>query len=92
MNFTTKISEQDKELFFGPIDLDDTFILIEDHWCMAHVLHASGNFSSISQAKKNGWNKSIPEGFTILTVGKKQKKKTIFIFFEKTLDILSNMR
>ncbi len=82
MNFITKISDQDKELFFGPIAPDDIFIIIEDHWSMANVLHASGNFPSISQARKNGWNKPIPDGFTILTIGQKQKKKNLFLFFE----------
>lgn len=79
MNFTTNISEEDKELFFGPIEPDDTFIIIEDHWCMAHILYKAGIFPSVSQARKNGWNKPIPNGFTILTTGKKAKKKTLYI-------------
>jgi hypothetical protein len=80
MNFISKnISDEDKNLFFGPIDPEDTFIIIEDHWIMAHILHASGNFPSVSQARKNGWNEPIPEGFTMLTVGKKAKRKDIFI-------------
>lgn len=84
MNFITlHTSEEDKELFFGPIDPDDTFIIIEERWIMAHILHKVGIFPSISQARKNGWNKPIPEGFTILTVGKKAKKQNLFIFNEK---------
>jgi len=79
MNFHNKISEKDKELFFGPIEPDDEFIEIQDNWLMAHILHASGNFPSVSQARKNGWNEPIPDGFTILTVGKKAKRKEIFI-------------
>ena len=82
MNFIGKnTSESDKELFFG---LHETFIIIEDNWIMAHILHKAGIFPSISQARKNGWNKPIPEGFNILTVGKKAKKKTLFIFLEKS--------
>jgi hypothetical protein len=84
MNFVTNnISDQDTELFFGPIEDDDIFIIIEPHWIMAHILHAADIFPSISQARKNGWNKPIPKGFTMLTVGKKAKKKDIFIFFDK---------
>jgi len=81
MNFTTPINESDKELFFGPIESDDTFIIIEDGWSMSHILFHSGVFKSISQARKNGWNKPIPEGFNIMTVGKRAKKKDIFILF-----------
>ena len=77
-------SAKDKDLFFGPIEKDDTFIIIEDHWTMAHVIHATGLFPSIGQARKNGWNNPIPEGFTILTVGKKARKQHIFIFIEKS--------
>lgn len=80
MNLHTKsISLKDKELFFGPIDPEDKFIEIQDHWNMAHVLHAVGIFPSVSQARKNGWNKEIPNGFTILKVGKKAKRKELFI-------------
>lgn len=74
-----KISNKDKDLFFGPIDSDDEFIKIQDHWIMAHIIHAAGIFPSVSQARKNGWNKPIPDGFTILTVGKKAKRKDLFI-------------
>ena len=80
MNFVHKnISNSDKDLFFGPIKSEDEFIEIQDHWIMAHVLHAAGIFTSVSQARKNGWNKPIPNGFTILTVGKKARKKDLFI-------------
>ena len=85
MNFIKlNTSKEDRDLFFGPIEPDDTFIIIEEHWTMAHIIHASGLFPSISQARKNGWNKPIPEGFTILTVGKKARKKELFIFIEKS--------
>jgi hypothetical protein len=84
MNFIKlNTSKEDRELFFGPIE-DDTFIIIEEHWIMAHILFEAGIFPSVSQARKNGWNKPIPEGFTILTVGKKAKKKDLFIFVEKS--------
>jgi hypothetical protein len=77
MNFISKISNKDKELFFGPIEPDDTFILIEDHWTMANIMHQAGIFKSVSQARKNGWNKPIPKGLTIFTVGKKRKEIVI---------------
>ena len=86
MNFISDIYKDDeeiKELFFGPLDEDDTFIIIEDHWNMAHILHQAGIFPSVSQAKKNGWNKEITKGFSISTVGKKAKRKDLFILYKK---------
>ena len=80
MNFVSKnVNESMKELFFGPVEDDETFCLIEDHWTMAHLLHAAGIFPSVSQARKQGNETPIPEGFTILTRGKKANKKNIFI-------------
>ena len=83
--------ESDLDLFFGPLPKkpsdvteDDTFHIIEDHWIMAHILHKAGTFPSVGQARKNGWNKPIPEGFTFITVGKKARKKDLFIFVEKS--------
>ena len=84
LNFITKnVNDDDKDLFFGPLSDDDTFIIIEDHWNMAHILHQAGIFPSVTQARKNGWDKPIPEGFTFITVGKKAKKKDLFIFSQK---------
>jgi hypothetical protein len=81
MNFVKlNIAKEDMDMFFGPIDPNDTFFIIQDHWTMAHIIHKAGIFPSISQAKKNGWNKPIPVGFTILTIGKKAKKRELFIF------------
>lgn len=79
MNFIEKnTTESDKLLFFGS---NESFEFIEDHWTMAHIMHHAGFFKSISQAKKNGWNKPIPHGFNIFTVGKKRNQ--IFIFNER---------
>lgn len=72
------VDEEDKDLFFGPLD-DEVFIEIQPRWYMAHLLHNVGMFTSISQARKNGWNKPIPWGFTEITVGKKAKRQDVFI-------------
>lgn len=37
---------------------------IESHWQMAHIAVAMGLFPSAGQARKNGWDGAIPEGFT----------------------------
>lgn len=78
-NFITPdLTEEDKDLFFGPLDGEE-FIVIEENWTMAHLLHAAGVFPSITQARKNNEDRPIPLGFTILTRGKRAKKKEIFI-------------
>ena len=65
-----KVSDKDRDLF----GFDDENIMIEDHWLLAHVMHRAGVFSSVGIARKNGWNKPIPEGFSEFTVGKAKKK------------------
>ena len=47
---------------------------IDDNWVMANVMYLAGVFSSVSIAKKYGWNKPIPKGFSELTIGKMEKK------------------
>jgi hypothetical protein len=80
VNFVCEYTTQeDKELFFGPLEGNENFITIGESWIMAHIVCASDNFPSASQARKNGWNKKIPTGFTMLKVGKKAKMKEIFI-------------
>lgn len=79
-NFITKnVSDEDKELFFGPLDGTEEFIEIESHWILAHLLARASVFPSVSQARKQGANVSIPEGFTIMQRGKNQRQKNIFI-------------
>ena len=80
-NFITKkVTEKDIELFFGKVENDDIFIFFDpDKWVMAHFLYHVGIFKSITQARKNGWNKPIPSGFNFYTVGKKAKKQTFYV-------------
>ena len=77
-NFLSKgIGEEEKELFFGPFNGDEEWFIIEEKDIMANVLVKAGIFPSISQARKNGWNKPIPEGFTNMFVGKHKKQISI---------------
>jgi len=69
--------ETDIELFFGPITADDKIIDIEGNTIMAHLLFAAGVFQSVSLARKNGWNKPIPKGFTDFRAGKSKTRITI---------------
>ena len=78
MNFFHSSQEKDKELFFGPLTKEDNFVEIQDGWLMAHLLKEAGIFPSVNEARKNGWNKPIPEGFTDLFIGKRKIRITIF--------------
>lgn len=69
--------DTDKELFFGPVTQDDAFFPITDDMSMAHVMAQIGLFPSVSQARKNGWNKPIPDGFTDFRSGKNKVRITI---------------
>jgi hypothetical protein len=64
-----------------PIDVNlfdmDGGILFTDNHCLAHIMHWADAFSSVSQARKNGWDKPVPWGFSEFKVGK--LKKHIFI-------------
>lgn len=80
IHFISKnVNEENKDLFFGPLDGDEVFIDIEDHWSMANILKESGIFKSVSQARKNGEHKPIPKGFSYITRGKKARKRQIYI-------------
>jgi len=68
------ISEEDKELFFGPIFDFDKFKEFDEEIRFPQLLRELGLFKSSSEARKNGWNKDIPEGWFEATIGKKKNK------------------
>jgi len=73
------ISQKEIDLFLGPIDDEqdqETFILNEK-LVIAHFMAIAGIFPSIGQARKNGWDKPIPPGFSQFVVGKKRSMITI---------------
>ena len=68
LNFVhPSISDKDVELF----GFDD-IVSIQEHWLMAHIMVEAGLFSSVSNARKNGWNIPIPKGFWQKKVGKRK--------------------
>ena len=73
------MAEEDRELFFGPLDGDEEFVVFDDTWTMAHVLVHVGLFPSLSQARKNGGDGPIEPGFVDFVRGKKMKRKEITI-------------
>lgn len=77
------VSDADIELFLGPLEPSDgPFVRFPQNWTMAHIMHAANIFKSVSEAKRNGWDKPIPHGFQALTVTK--KKIRIFILHKIT--------
>ncbi len=85
MNFIHQSLMGDKELFFGPIEADDgPFVELVDTWLLAHVMHHAELFKSVGDARKSGWNKPIPAGFSKFSVGK--NKFNIFILNKLEVD------
>ena len=75
MALTNEISFINKETTDadqGLFGFDDENIILEDGWIMAHVMHRAGVFPSVSQARKNGWDKPIPKGMSEFVVGKRK--------------------
>jgi len=80
-NFIHKDHECDKDLFFGPIVSEDEFISLEDNWTMANIVCEAKIFPSLSQARKNGYDKKIPDGFTDIKIGKLKHRIVILNCF-----------
>ena len=79
-NFINNIQERDKDLFFGPLQPEDKFIQIEPGWTMANIAVHCGFFTSLSQARKNGYGNNIPHGFFDKRIGKLKIRVTILNF------------
>jgi len=73
------VDPKDVELIMGPIEpeVDGPFVKFDSTWTMAHIMNAAGIFKSVTEARKNGWNKPIPHGFQHLIVTK--RKINIFV-------------
>ena len=60
------------EALFDPQE-GEFFIRVPEAMTWAHLLAHLQCFPSISQARKNGWDKDIPEGWSEITIGKASK-------------------
>ena len=72
-------AQSDIDLFLAPVDTDQPVIFFETHekLVLAHFMQQAGIFPSVSQARKNGWDKPVPKGFSQFTVGKNKVLITI---------------
>lgn len=76
-----KFEERDRDLFF---DNDELMPLLESDKTMAHLLVRLGKFKSVGEAKRNGWDKPVPFGWTEISIGKNQNKVHLFIWNPET--------
>lgn len=53
-------------------DICDHFLQGSDEWQWPQLLKAIGAFPSAGQARKNGWNKPIDDGFSEIKVGRRK--------------------
>jgi hypothetical protein len=79
------------EAFFGPVrqgrgEFDDVFVQFPQKTEFPQLWKSLGVFDSTSEARRNGWNAPIPEGFTDerngkwpFFIGSGHKKKRICI-------------
>ena len=69
----TSVRMTDVDLFLqGNPPENIIFEFFTDKETLAHLIQKAGLFPSVSQAKKNGWDKPIPKGFSHFVVGKKK--------------------
>jgi len=67
------VNDFDAEMFMGPFeDKDGPIIRFPSSWTMAHIMHEVGIFKSVTEARKNGWDKPIAPGFQHMTVTKRK--------------------
>lgn len=67
------VIETDKELFFGPLLISDIFVSCSNDVRFPILLKTLACFQSTGDAKGNGWNREIPEGWSEHAVGKAPK-------------------
>jgi len=73
-----KCEDADKTMLFAATD--DLQPILETDTSMAHLLARIGKFSSVKDAKRNGWDKPIPKGWAEFTVGKGVNRVDIYIW------------
>ena len=73
MNFIhASLPDSDRELFFGPLDADESFTVFETELDLSQFAVMVGAFPSPSQARKNKWFGPVPPGFSAHKIGKRR--------------------
>lgn len=71
------LRDGDLELFFGPVADDDMVLKLAPSATMVDVVVEAGIFNSRGEAKRNGWLKPIPAGFSEHVIGKLKRRIAI---------------
>ena len=72
-------SEEDKELFFGPVEPNEEFIIFDDNLTMDEIGVMVGLFKSKTQARKGGMEGPVPTGFMVGREKNKHPHKNFWI-------------
>ncbi len=76
LNFIHKnLPNSDRDLFFGPLG-SDNFQTFECE-TLGPLMVVAGKFPSLTQARKNGWDRPLATGFQQFVVGGKSKNRTV---------------
>jgi hypothetical protein len=71
MNFIhVDLPLSDQELFCGPLDPTEDFTVFDGASLADLLVVRMKKFPSLSQARKNGWDRPIPPGFAEHRIGK----------------------
>lgn len=73
-----KCEEWDKTALFK--DEDVLLEILDSETSIAHLLARIGKFKSVKDAKRNGWDKPIPSGWSEFTIGKGINRVDIYIW------------
>lgn len=79
------MSETNIDLFFRDPTKPEEVLEVEEFGKdekLCHLMYRTGLFPSVTQAKKNGWDKPVPPGFSHFVVGKKKMSIWILNSFE----------
>ena len=68
------VTPRDLDLFFGPIQPSEVFIVVGPSVTWGTVLAAVGGFKSRADAKRMGRDGPIADGFDMFTVGRKNRR------------------
>ena len=73
-----KCEEADKTMLFD--EKDELMPLLDTDTSMAHLLARIGKFKSVKDAKRNGWDRPIPDGWAEFTIGKGMNRIDVYIW------------
>lgn len=77
-----KWCDRDFELLLN--EDDEINFIDEEDKTIAHLLAKVKRFPSVKDAKRNGWDKPIPSGWSMFTIGRAAKRTDLYIWNPST--------